>query len=190
MIAGFAAMFAFAPLLSGRMGDFWSSVVFIPVFAVVYFAARAVRGRIVLDRVGAVEYGPHRKRRLRKFRFVLGAVNGIALILGIVGWLAFERGVVQSWLFPVVLSVIVLAACSTAAYFLEVPRYLLYGILLAAAPLAGEWLFRHDLAAHHGYPITFGVAAALMVIGGLLRFFRVTSGRSVDVGHSPLENDG
>ena len=189
MIAGFATMFAIAPLLSERLGDFWSSAVFIPVFAFIYIASRAIRGRIVVDRIGVVEYGALRKRRLRRFHIVLALVNGIALALGIISWVAFERGVVESWLFPAMLSVIVLAACSTAAYFLDVPRFFLYGILLALAPLVGEWLFRRDLATHHGYPITFAVAAGVMAIGGLLRFHRVTSGRSATVGYPPVEND-
>jgi MFS family permease len=56
-----------------------------------------------------------------------------------------------------------------------------YAMVLAALVVAfglgfwgvfvvGEWLWRQDLATHHGYPIVFGAAAVIIFITGLVRF--------------------
>ena len=176
MIASFVAMFAIAPLLSGSLGDFWSSAVFLPVWGAIYLAIRLVRERFVVPRVGIVEYGPGRKRRLTRFGVILLALNVIALSLGVIAFLMFDSRAVDPVVFPIVLSLIVLAGSSLAAWQLEIPRLLLYGILLALGPLVGEWLWRHGLVSHHGFPIVFGVAAVVIAVSGLLRFVRVTGG--------------
>lgn len=177
MIASVVAMFAIAPLLSGSMGDFWSSAIFLPIWGVIYLAIRRVRDRVVVPRVGTVEYGLERKRRLKTFGVVLMAVNVIALVLGTVAFLTFDSGAVNPGVYPIVLSLVVLAGSSLAAWQLEIPRLFLYGVLLATGPLIGEWLWRQGLVSHHGFPVVFGVAAIVIAVSGLLRFARVTNGR-------------
>ena len=171
MIASVVAMFAIAPLLSRFMGDFWSSALFLPVCAAVYLLARVVRERVVLPRVGEVRFGEFRRRRLRKLTVVMLVVNVIALVLGLI---AATRGPSAGLgLFPLVPALVALIGFSMAAYLLEIPRFYLYGILLATGPLLGEWLWRQGLASHHGFPVVFGAAATLIALIGLARFARL-----------------
>lgn len=165
MIAAFVSMFAIAPLLSGRLGDFWSSAIFLPVWAGLYLALRVVRRRVVEPRIGVVRFGAIRRARLSRFSAIMVVVNLLALAGGIV---AATRPA-TTWTPPVFMGVIVLVMSSMAAYFLDIPRFFLYGVLLVAAGGLGEVLYQQGLASHHGYPAMFGISAVLIAATGLLR---------------------
>ena len=168
MLASVVAMFAIAPLLSTRLGDFWSSAVFVPFWGAVYLIIRFLRERVVVPRVGVVRFGSYRQARLRKFGVVLLIVNTIALVLGAV--FATRSASPQMWVFPVTFSLIVLAVSSLAAYAVNIPRFFLYGVAIAVAPAIGEWLWRSDYAAHHGYPVVFGITAVVIAAIGIAKF--------------------
>jgi hypothetical protein len=166
LIASVLSMFAIAPLLSGRLGDFWSTAVFIPVLAVVYVILRLVKNHVVAPRIGVVRLGSFRQARLRRLTVALAIMNVVALVLGAVFALRLEPR--SMWAAPIVLSLILLVGFSLAAYFLNIPRFFFYGLLLAVAPFVGEWLFRERYALHHGYPVVFGTAAAVIATVGLI----------------------
>lgn len=167
LIATVASMFAVAPLLSVRMGDFWSSAVFVPVVLAVLVALRAVKRRVLLPRIGVVRLGSYRRARLRRLTIVLLSLNVVALVAGSYFALRFEA---LQGLLPVILfSGMLLVGFTLAASYLNIPRYFLYGLLLAAAPFAGEWLWRRGYAPHHGYPVVFGVAAVVIAAVGLIK---------------------
>ncbi len=159
--------FAIAPLLSTRLGDFWSSAVWLPFFLLVYLVILLLRKYVVKPRLGTVKFGPARTRRLMHFSLVMLVVNILALALGIVA--ALNPTLVGS-MAPIALGVMILAGLSLMAYFLDYPILYVYGVLLALAPPVGEWLWRNKLVAHHGFPVTFGILAALMILIGLVKF--------------------
>jgi hypothetical protein len=66
-----------------------------------------------------------------------------------------------------------LTGLSLAAYFLDYPMLYFYGVLLALALPVGEWLWRNKLVTHHGFPLTFGIATATMILIGLYKFVRL-----------------
>jgi hypothetical protein len=171
MMAAIVSMFAVAPLLSDPLGDFWSSAVFGPFWFAMYLAIRVVHKHVVAPRIGTVEPGTDRRRRLRRVTIVLFVVNAFALVIGV----AAAFGLWAGWLdltelvYPIALGVAALIVFSMTAYALSVGRYAIYGLLVAAAPLGGEWLWRNDLAAHHGYPAGFGAVALIMVVTGIVR---------------------
>ena len=166
LIATVVSMLAIAPLLSVRLGDFWSSAIFIPIVAVVYVTLRAVKQRFVVPRIGVVRLGSYRQARLRRLTAALLIVNVVAAVLGTFFAFRFEPG---GGLSPVIaLSATLLVGFSLAAYFLNIPRYFFYGLLLAVAPFVGEWLWRRGYALHHGFPIVFGIAAAVIASVGLI----------------------
>jgi MFS family permease len=182
----FVLMFAVAPLLSGGLGDFWSSAVFLPFWALVYLAVRLLRKRVVAPRLGTVKFGRARKTKLRKFSVVMLAVNVVALILGFVA--ASNVGRISGQAVTPFFGLVFLAGFSAAAYFLDFPRLYLYGFLMGLSPLVGEWLWARHLASHHGFPVTFGVTAAVMILVGLVLFVRLVRDNPVLVEGLPSED--
>lgn len=175
LAASVLAMFAIAPRLSNTMGDFWSSVVFLPVWIATYLTIQLVREHVVVPRVGTVRFGDERVHRLRRYAHVMLVVNVVAAVLGLIAaisiqWNWFDLNGVA---YPFTLGIIVLVVSSFAAHAMSVPRYYLYGLMVAIAPLVGEWLWRNDLAGDHGFPITFGVAAIVIALTGITRFVAV-----------------
>ncbi len=163
--------FVIAPYLSESMGDFWSVAVFLPVWAVVYLAIRLIRKKVVEPRIGVVKFGPSRISKIKRFSYVMLAFNSIALLLGIWAALSFNRTSGEA--IPYMFSILLLAGFSMAAFFLEFNRLYIYGLLIALAPVAGEWLWKNGYAAHHGWPITFGVISGIMILVGLVIFIRL-----------------
>jgi len=157
--------------LSPYLGDFWSSMIFLPVWAVIYLGVRKIRKKIIQPRVGVVEYGKHRKTRLKKLTLVILIINVLALILGVGSFFYFSM--LPGWFFATLLSIIILVGFSLGGYMLEFPRLYLYGILTAFAPLIGELLYTRLGVPHHGFPVTFGVAGGLMILCGIIILLRL-----------------
>jgi hypothetical protein len=166
----FVLMFAVAPLLSASLGDFWSSAVFLPFWGLVALAMWWIRRQVITPRVGVVKFGPARKRKLRRLGLVLLVVNVVALVLGIVFAL---RSTVPGQGVSMAFGLIMLVGFSVAAYLLDFGRLYVYGLLVFLAPLVGEWLYRQYGVPHHGFPLTFGIAAGIMVLTGLVIFYRL-----------------
>lgn len=177
-IGCFALEFSIAPLLSESLGDFWSSVIFLPIFGLVYLAIWLTRKYVVAPRLGKVNFGVVRKKKLARATMVMLVINSLIAILGIVVALLAERAAGSGTggifgLFPTALGLFCLLGFSFTAYLLDYPRLYFYGLLLFAAPPVGEWLYQHHGASHHGWPIVFGVAAAIMILTGLATFLRL-----------------
>ena len=164
----FISMFAIAPLLSGSLGDFWSSVIFLPVWGVVYLVIRLVRRHVVMPRLGTVTWGSARKGKLRKFSLVMFVVNLAALVLGAI--VAINLIHLPGQVVPFILGILLLAGFTLAAYFLNFNRLYVYGLLVGFSPLVGEWLYTYKSVSHHGFPITFGITAVIMILTGLAIF--------------------
>jgi hypothetical protein len=171
------SMFAIAPYLSTRLGDFWSSAVFLPVWAAVYLVLRAVRKHVVAPRIGRVTFGAARKAKLMRFNLVMLVINICALILG--AFVAVKFRSLSGLLIGSLFALILLTGSSLAAYLLGFRRLYVYGLMLAASPLVGEWLWTNKGASHHGFPITFGISAGIMILTGLVIFMRLLH-------HSPV----
>jgi len=170
LLASIVAEFAIAPLLSVYLGDFWSSAVFLPVFAVVILLIRVVQARVVRPRIGIVEFARPRRQRFLMLTVVMLVVNIVAFIVGLV---AFTRApVAQGPIVSFGLAMVFLVGFSLASFFLEIPRVFFYGLLLAAATLVGEALWVRGHASHHGFPIVFGVCSVVILVSGIVRFVR------------------
>lgn len=163
-------IFAIAPLLSARLGDFWSSVVFLPFWAVIYLFIRFLKKNVITPRLGQVKFGQARQIRLKKLSLVMLVINLLALLLGIVAAVSFRD---SGYLYAVILAVILLVGFSLAAHFLDMNRLYLYGLLTLLLPLAGEWLFQQGLASHHGYPLAFGFLSGFIILFGVVIFLRL-----------------
>jgi hypothetical protein len=181
----FFLMFVIAPYLSASLGDFWSSAVFLPFWALVYLAIWLIRRYVVTPRIGMVKFGRARVARLAKFTVVMLVINVVALILGSVAALSF--GSVPGQMIGVIFGMILLMGFSIAAYFLDFSRLYIYGLLVGLSPLVGEWLWTHRYATHHGFPITFGTSAGIMILVGLVIFIRLLHDNPIPVEGLPSE---
>jgi len=164
-------IFVIAPYLSPILGDFWSSVVFLPLWGLVFLSIRLIRKHVVSPRVGVVKFGSARKARLTRFTVVMLVVNVIALIMGFVAALSF--GKVPGQVFSIGFGMALLIGFSIAAYLLDINRLYIYGLLVGLSPLVGEWLYISRNASHHGFPITFGTTAGIMILAGSTIFLRL-----------------
>jgi len=162
--------FVIVPYLTDRgWGDFGSSMAMLPIYILCWLGIRKLKSSLTVPRLGMVVY---KQERLRKIRMIT-LIAVVTLLLGIIfGLLLYFGGEFSEWFFPLLFSLIALAAFFGAAYFLDLPRLILYGILVALSPVIGQALYKTIGAAHHGFPITFGVSSAVMIITGLYLFFQ------------------
>jgi hypothetical protein len=167
----FFLIFLVALYLSPSLGDFWSSVVMLPLWGLAFLAFYLVRRLIVIPHIGKVKFGLARKKKISRFTIAMLVVNAAALIVGAFVSAHFTRvsGLVTGLMFGSVF----LIGFSLAAYFLEFHRLFVYGLMLGLAPLVGEWLWENGYAEHHGWPVTFGAISSIMILVGLVLFIRL-----------------
>jgi hypothetical protein len=170
-IGCFLLIFAVAPFLSPYLGDFWSSMIFLPFWALVYFVTRMIKNRLVTPRIGRVEFGSFRKKRLLRLNLVILVFNIIALVLGILSFIQFSE--IPGYVHTLRFSILILIGFSLAGYMLEFPRLYIYGVLAAAAPFVGEFLYQNFGISHHGFPVTFGIVSASLIIIGSTILIRI-----------------
>lgn len=163
--------FVIALYLGPSLGDFWSSVVLLPFWALVYLAIWLVRKYVVLPRIGRVKFGQVRKTKLGKFIVIMLAFNIVAMILGIIAFISI--GKISGEVISIIFGLSLLSGFSLAAFFLDFSRLYIYGLLAGISPLLGEWLWANGVATHHGFPITFGSLAGIMILVGLTVFLRL-----------------
>ena len=163
--------FAISPFFSDSLGDFWSSVIFLPFWGLVYLAIWLTRKYVVAPRIGKVVFGRPRLKRLRSFGFVMMVTNAVVFLLGLGAALVFPN--ISGGTLLAILGLFLLGGFSAAAYLLDYPRLYVYGLLLLITPPVGEWLYVHYGVPHHGFPISFGITAGLMILVGLITFFRL-----------------
>ncbi|RLD02158.1 MAG: hypothetical protein DRI46_01410 [Chloroflexi bacterium] len=161
-------MFSIAPLLSETMGDFWSSAVFLPFWGLVYLGLRALRKNHLQPRIGQIEFGAYRVKRLKHLNLVILVFNLAALGLGLLAFIGILN--LPGWL-P--LSILLLIGFSLGGYMIENPRFYLYGVFSALTPFVGEYLYQNHGFSHHGWPVVFGVLAGGIILWGLFLMLRV-----------------
>ncbi len=174
----FTLIFALAPVLSETMGDFWSSMIFLPFWIVGYWGILQLRRRIVTPRLGNVKFGAIRRKKVQAFSIIMAGTNLVLMALGILSFLSLSssRGGESaglSDLYPMFLGALIGLALVIAAWLLDYPRLFIYGALFLIAPPMGEYLSSHVGASHHGFPIVFGVISAVMILGGMLSFIKM-----------------
>jgi hypothetical protein len=168
----FFTQFVIALYLSESLGDFWSSAVFIPILGLVFIVLWLVRKYVVKPRVGEVKFGQWRVKRLMRFNVIMLIVLTGSAIMAALSAAMFD--ILPEWmhLAPLSFSIILLVGFSIAGYYLNYTLFYVYGVMLAAAPLVGEWLWTNMNVPHHGFPVTFGFSAGVLILAGLVQLIR------------------
>lgn len=177
---------AIAPFLSSRLGDFWSSAVFLPLWFAVIGAIAWLKKHVVVPRIGVVTYRPARRQKLARFTWVMLILNLSVFILGLIA--AANVGKIPGNITSLLFGLMLLGFFSLGAYFLDVPRLYLYALMLGLSPPVGEWLYQNHGFSHHGFPVTFGSTAAVMFVTGLILFLRLLAQEPIDIDAEALED--
>jgi len=166
-LAAFVLMFAVGPFLSGPLGDFWGTLIFLPFFGMVYLVLWYIRRRVVTPRIGSVKWGEMRKKKLRTGTTIMFVINVIFLFLGMV---SFFMPIASGYTISIRFSAMMLILFTAAGYMLDFSFLYVYGILMALAMPVGEWLYQTAGFSHHGYPVVFGTLSGIMFARGLYKF--------------------
>jgi MFS family permease len=177
-LAAFILMFAVGPFLSGPLGDFWGTVIFLPFFGVVYLVLWFIRRRVVTPRIGSVKWGEMRKKKLRTWTIIMLVINVIFLLMGVV---SFFKPITSGYTMSIGFSVTMLILFTAAGYMLDFSFLYVYGILIALAMPIGEWLYQNAGFSHHGYPVVFGTLVGIMFARGLYKFITLVRETSLQV---------
>ena len=188
LVIGIMALgFAVIPLINDMIhSDFWSSFAWLPVNLAALLFLFLGKRYITMPRMGRVRSSPQRRRKLSILAWVNVIVLSLAAIAGAVA--SIGGGETLFGIYPFLMGLIVLAIFSFCAYLLKVPRFYVYGLLLVLAPTTGEllWMRRWPLvSAHHGYPVTFGLAASIIILTGIVLLIRFIKATPVPVRESP-----
>jgi len=166
-LAAFFLMFALGPFLSKPLGDFWGTIIFLPFFWVVYLVLWYIRRRVVTPRIGSVQWGVMRKKKLRTGSIIMLVVNLVFLLLGVV---SFFKPIASGYTVSIGFSVTMLILFTAAGYMLDFSFLYVYGILIALAIPIGEWLYQNAGFSHHGFPVVFGTLSGIMFARGVYKF--------------------
>jgi hypothetical protein len=200
LLGCFMLIFAVGPYVTSMgLGDFWGTLVFVPFWGIAFLAVRATRKRVVAPRIGTVKLGHSLRRELLRFNVLLMVFLLGALAVGLVSAGKLDRivGVAWEWIlglfgadfemnmdawglvYSIRFGLNVIVVSFAAAFVLGVRRLYFYGIMVAASPLIGEVLYRQAGVPHHGFPVTFGITAAAMLLTGLVIFWRLIRETSI-----------
>lgn len=185
LLGSYFMMFVVALYLSPSLGDFWSSAIIIPGVGFVFIITWLLRKFIISPRMGSVKFGQTRRAKLNRFTKLMLAINCTAFILGLVAWVA--NGKISGLMTSVFFGLMLLIAFSLGAYYLEISRFYVYGLVAGLAPIAGEWLWRQGLVTHHGFPIIFGGGGGIMMLIGFFIFIRLLYNNPVVHSEMPSE---
>jgi hypothetical protein len=185
-ISSVVLMFALAPFFSVYLGDFWSSVIFLPFWGVVYLILLWTRKNVIKPRAGLVNYGPQRRKKLTLFNRIMIVLNVVFLILGLV---VFVSPGGSGWTITLAFAGMVLISFSLAGYFLDVTRFYLYGLMMSGGFFVGEWLYQTYGVSHHGYPIVFGISAGVIFLIGLFKLITFVQDNSLPT-DDPMQWEG
>jgi hypothetical protein len=135
-----------------------------------------LRRRYVAPRVGRARFSAARRRRLRRMRVLLAACVAATVGLVVATVLAGRAnagvlGVLHGYRMAAVVSAVVLVPLGALALFLDHPRFLLLGGLIAAAEFALATFDRYG-GPPHDRVLTYGVLGAVSLAVGFVTFAR------------------
>ena len=167
------AQFAVTPLMHQHgVGDSWYYAIWLTVYTAAVLGMNWAKRTIVGPRLGLVKLSREQKVKLRRLTWfsVIFSVLIAAFAGGIV---AFKKDIHASeWTFSILMALGLLLSFSSLSAVTREVRFLFYGILVSAASLAGEVLYRRAGVPYHGFPLSFGTASLALIGIGVFLFIR------------------
>jgi len=165
-------------LLGGSgMSRLWAMVGLTAFAGLVLLVFWAGKKYVTTPRIGSVEFGAQRKSKLKRVRVALflSVLTGLLMLLW--GWGAWSGGLpsllAELPMPAYVWAVQCMVVFSVAAYFMDVTRFYLYGVLFALPFPLGILLAQNtELSGTVSMAITFGVSGGVMVFWGVFLFVR------------------
>lgn len=123
------------PFTRELLGVYWNFPLFLLALGLIVTAQILVKKRLTPSRIGIVSLGQRFKTRAK----VSLLATAVLLVLTVLTWLGVGRGIIfagPAWMgnygVEIIAALVVLAIFWSMAYSLELPRYYLYGVMLAA----------------------------------------------------------
>jgi len=165
------------PLTRSLLGPIWNLVLILGLVLVLVFLVNRLRLRVVAPRTGLVKLGERTRRKLKGahyitlalvlFTFVLVIFNARQLFQEPV-WNNLPRWV-SDFDVDLFFVVVIIAMFSLIAYTMRVPRYYLYGVLMAAGTFISTVLSVYR-GMEYQYPML--IAGITIMLVGLFVFAR------------------
>ena len=170
----------------------WSMVVLTLFAGAVLILFWAGKKFITTPRIGSVKFGAQRKGKLKRVRlalFVSVLLGALMALWGVGSRIAGVPYMIARLPLPAyVWAAQCVVVFSLAAYFMDVTRFYLYGVLYALAfPLGVVLAENTSLSGSVSMAITFGLAGGPMVLVGVVLFFRFLRRYPVAAQQPPLE---
>jgi len=151
------------PALFSRsgFGDWQSALFALPIALILLIVVLLVRRFVVIPRLGHVKFLPERRRRISK----LIIVPIITLIAGaIVGYIFSENASLRhTFVGQIPFSLIPIIVFSAAAYFLDMKRLYVYGVIVGLTFPLGKYL-ETAIVSRNALPVTI-LSIAFVFLG-------------------------
>jgi hypothetical protein len=162
--------------IGASVADRWGNetsgmLVMLGIAVVAVVSLMIVRRHLLSTRLGEFKPGPARKRRISATRLALLGSAVLGLVLFGITWAGDVSIVSLEVLMPLIWFLNAVVVMGAMAYFLDVPRFYLYGFLFGLVMPVMVW---PDVLWNYRTPrwISFGVPAAIIVAIGLIKLVR------------------
>jgi hypothetical protein len=170
--------------------DFWSAASVLPLHILVLVGVFLGKRYLTAPRLGSVKFAPARVRKMTR----LGWLALVLLTLtAVVGFLV-AQGLLDRRVYHGIFAtgLVLLVGFGAMGLILGVIRFAFYGILLFAAFVGGETLWNlgwPPAMFAHGWPLTFGIAGAIILVTGLTNLVRFLQSNPLPVKDTEHEPD-
>lgn len=152
-------------------GDFWGSMAMLPINLLAYAGLWLGKRHITAPRLGRVQFGPARQRRIRRLIPIISIIIAAAALFGLAQFTWSEAP--SGRLIPLIAwAVIWMAIFGLAAYWLDVPRFWIYGALSSITYQVGVVLKDSGLWGVKSAFAPYFVTGPIIVLIGLILFVR------------------
>ena len=162
-----------APLLEEivPLSDWWVAVLTAPLM-LVYLTIFTAKKYITAPRIGRVKFGSKRKAKVKGVVAMTFVILLLGLFVGALWWGGVRTGLPE-WVAvpPVIWMVLLITGFSLAAYFLDLSRLYLYGVLYAIS-LPTRIILKQNPALGSISLIAYFVSGSVMVLIGAVLFIR------------------